>query len=77
MGAGRPRHVCGCRVIQGSRASTSEFFRAFARRSSDLVGSSWAFGMAVGTVIVWAASGPLFHYSDTWQLIINTGTTIV
>jgi low affinity Fe/Cu permease len=33
--------------------------------------------MAVGTVIAWAASGPLFHYSDTWQLIINTGTTVI
>jgi low affinity Fe/Cu permease len=40
-------------------------------------GSSMAFGAACGTVIVWAALGPLFHFSDTWQLVINTGTTIV
>src|SRR5215831_722059 len=40
-------------------------------------GSSWAFGLAVAIVLVWAVTGPLFHYSDTWQLVINTGTTIV
>ncbi len=40
-------------------------------------GSSWGFGMALGTVVVWAITGPLFHWSDTWQLVINTGTTIV
>jgi low affinity Fe/Cu permease len=40
-------------------------------------GSSTAFALAVGTVVVWLASGPFFHYSETWQLVINTGTTIV
>jgi low affinity Fe/Cu permease len=40
-------------------------------------GSSWGFGMALGTVIVWAVTGPVFRRSDTWQLVINTGTTIV
>jgi low affinity Fe/Cu permease len=40
-------------------------------------GSSWAFGMAAGIVIIWLLTGPFFHYSDTWQLVINTGTTIV
>ncbi len=40
-------------------------------------GSTAAFAVAFGTVIIWAAIGPLFHYSDTWQLAINTGTTIV
>jgi low affinity Fe/Cu permease len=44
---------------------------------TDLTGSAWAFGMAAGVVVVWVASGPLFGYSDTWQLVINTGTTIV
>ena len=39
--------------------------------------SSWGFGMAAGTVLVWAITGPLFRWSDTWQLVINTGTTIV
>ena len=40
-------------------------------------GSSWGFGTALATIVVWAASGPVFGWSDTWQLVINTGTTIV
>jgi low affinity Fe/Cu permease len=42
-----------------------------------MVGSAWAFILAVGTLIVWGISGPIYGFSDTWQLIINTGTTIV
>jgi hypothetical protein len=53
------------------------FFRAFARRISAFVASSWAFAGAALTIIIWAAAGPLYHYSDTWQLVINTGTTVV
>ena len=41
------------------------------------VGSPWAFALAAATVVIWALSGPRFNYSDTWQLVINTGTTIV
>jgi low affinity Fe/Cu permease len=41
------------------------------------VGSPWAFLLAVATILVWVASGPVFPYSDTWQLVINTSTTIV
>jgi low affinity Fe/Cu permease len=55
----------------------SDAFRVFARRSSDVLGSPWAFVMAILVIVVWAATGPTFHFSDTWQLIINTGTTIV
>jgi low affinity Fe/Cu permease len=40
-------------------------------------GSSWAFTLAAVTIIVWLVTGPVFHFSDTWQLVINTGTTIV
>ena len=53
------------------------WFRAFACRVSDAVGSHWAFLLALLVVSVWAATGPMFHFSDTWQLAINTGTTIV
>ncbi|HEX6536906.1 MAG TPA: low affinity iron permease family protein [Gemmatimonadaceae bacterium] len=53
------------------------FFRRFAQRTSTATGSAWAFLTAVIVIIAWAATGPLFHYSDTWQLVINTGTTIV
>jgi len=49
----------------------------FSRRVTAWSGSSLAIALATLTIIVWAASGPLFHYSDTWQLVINTGTTIV
>jgi low affinity Fe/Cu permease len=52
-------------------------FRVFARRSSAILGSAWAFAFALLIIVVWAITGPTFHYSDTWQLIINTGTTIV
>jgi low affinity Fe/Cu permease len=52
-------------------------FRVFARNSSIILGSAWAFTIAVLVIIVWAATGPTFHFSNTWQLIINTGTTIV
>jgi hypothetical protein len=52
-------------------------FRVFARRSSAILGSAWAFVGALFIIIVWALTGPTFHFSDTWQLIINTGTTIV
>ena len=49
----------------------------FARRVTEWTGGSWAFGVAVGVIVVWALTGPLFGFSDTWQLVINTGTTIV
>lgn len=55
----------------------SDAFRVFARRSSVLLGSAWAFAGAMLVILVWLVTGPTFHFSDTWQLIINTGTTIV
>jgi low affinity Fe/Cu permease len=54
-----------------------ELFRKFAQTTSQAVGSSWAFLLATMVIVIWAATGPLFHYSDTWQLVINTGTTII
>ena len=54
-----------------------EIFRRAAHWTSEKVGSSWAFVIAVCIIIVWGITGPLFHFSDTWQLIINTGTTIL
>jgi low affinity Fe/Cu permease len=51
-------------------------FRRFAARTALAFGSPWAFGCAVLLVLAWAATGPYFHYSDAWQLVINTGTTI-
>jgi low affinity Fe/Cu permease len=54
-----------------------DHFAQFANSCSTYLGSRWAFVAAIGIIVVWAVTGPLFHYSDTWQLIINTGTTIV
>ena len=54
---------------------TSPFGR-FAKKASRAAGHPAAFGLAVLLIVVWALSGPVFHYSDTWQLIINTSTTI-
>ncbi len=55
----------------------NEFFRKFSSVTSEIVGSSWSFIAAVLIIIIWGASGPAFGYSDTWQLVINTGTTII
>jgi low affinity Fe/Cu permease len=53
------------------------FFTSFANAIARFVGDPIAFILALLTILVWGITGPLFHYSDTWQLIINTGTTIV
>src|ERR1041384_2031663 len=55
----------------------SDAFRIFARRSSAMLGIPWAFCGAVLVIVVWLVTGPTFHFSDTWQLIINTATTII
>jgi low affinity Fe/Cu permease len=52
-------------------------FRILAHQSSIILGSAWAFVGAVLIVLVWILSGPTFHFSDTWQLVINTATTVV
>jgi low affinity Fe/Cu permease len=57
--------------------TSSDRFGKFAARSSHYLGSRWAFVVAIGAIVVWGLTGPIFHYSDTWQLVINTGTTIV
>lgn len=54
-----------------------ELFRHFAHWTAEIAGSVWIFIGAVVLIVVWLATGPLFHFSDTWQLVINTGTTII
>jgi low affinity Fe/Cu permease len=56
---------------------SAEQFRAFACKASVRLGSPWAFVVAVATVLAWLLTGPLFHFSNAWQLVINTGTTII
>jgi len=62
---------------QSATRRFNDWLERFSRRVTLWSGSSWAFALAVLVVIVWAITGPVFHYSDTWQLVINTGTTIV
>lgn len=50
---------------------------AYAEQTTLLVGTPWAFILAAAVIIAWGASGPLFGYSDTWQLVVDTGTTII
>jgi low affinity Fe/Cu permease len=55
----------------------SDLFRKLANRISTWTGTAWAFLLALTVVVVWAVTGPAFNFSSTWQLVINTGTTIV
>src|SRR3984885_14277582 len=57
--------------------SRGDGFGRFATTASGWLGSKWAFVVAILVIVIWAITGPLFNYSDTWQLVINTGTTIV
>ncbi len=54
-----------------------DIFRRFAHWTSGVAGSPWAFVVAVLVIILWAVTGPLFQFSTTWQLLVNTGTTIL
>src|SRR5687768_10986492 len=73
--AGNGRHRERARERKAS--PSHDFFRRFAHRTSTGVGSPWAFVLAFTTILLWAVTGPIFRFSDTWQLVINTGTTIV
>jgi low affinity Fe/Cu permease len=55
----------------------NNFFEKFANAATKFTGSSFAFIAATLIVLIWAVTGPVFHYSETWQLVINTGTTII
>src|SRR6187401_920208 len=58
-------------------AKSNSWFTRFAKATAHATGQPSAFAIAVFVVAAWAISGPLFHWSDTWQLVVNTGTTIV
>jgi low affinity Fe/Cu permease len=57
--------------------SIHHWFTTFAKWTAHMAGHPWAFCLAVAVIVVWAVTGPLFGFSDTWQLVVNTGTTIV
>jgi len=60
-----------------TKKSWSFYFQRFSARVTQATGSSWAFIIAFAVILIWAFTGPIFHFSDTWQLVINTGTTII
>jgi low affinity Fe/Cu permease len=60
-----------------SEAPAGDYFGRFAAGASNWLGSKIAFVMAGMLIVVWGITGPIFHFSDTWQLVINTGTTII
>jgi low affinity Fe/Cu permease len=67
----------GIQLDSVDAASHDGSFRRFAYTVASAVGTHWAFLIALVVIIAWAVTGPLFHFSDSWQLVINTGTTIV
>ena len=64
-------------MIDNKQNTRGTALEVFSRKITQWSGSSWAFLIAFATIVVWAATGPIFGFSDTWQLVINTGTTIV
>ena len=70
----QPMNNC---AANGNGVKCNEWFRKFSNSISRFVGSPWAFMLSILLIVGWMASGPLFHFSDTWQLVINTGTTII
>ena len=61
----------------GGMTRSGNRFSKLAQHTSDAAGSAWAFALAAGIVLLWGLTGPLFGFSESWQLVINTGTTIV
>jgi low affinity Fe/Cu permease len=64
-------------MVRKKKNNLGQMMERFSRKVTEATGTSTAFIIALLIIIVWIVSGPLFHYSDTWQLVINTGTTIV
>lgn len=70
-------HVIPNSEPNGSAGKLNAALEEFSRHATNWAGGSWAFAIAAGLVLIWAATGPVFGYSERWQLVINTGTTIV
>jgi low affinity Fe/Cu permease len=64
-------------MVQKKRNGLGQLLERFSRKATEATGTSTAFILALLVIVVWIITGPLFHFSDTWQLVINTGTTIV
>lgn len=68
---------CGLSEMKTDSAHRASLFTRFARTAATLAGRPATFFLAVSIIVVWSLTGPLFGFSDTWQLVINTGTTII
>jgi len=68
---------CSFKLITSMKAKKNSFFETAATKITCWTGSSQAFGIAFAIIVIWGVTGPIFKYSDTWQLVINTGTTII
>jgi low affinity Fe/Cu permease len=64
-------------MVRKKRNRLSQMLERFSRKATEATGTSTAFILACLVILIWIVTGPLFHFSDTWQLVINTGTTIV
>ena len=64
-------------MAQKKRNASGHWLEKFSHQATRATGTSLAFVLAVGVILAWLISGPIFKYSDTWQLVINTGTTII
>jgi low affinity Fe/Cu permease len=71
------RFRAGTGIAQHTEIQMKKQFNKLAETTAHALGTAWAFVIAVSVVLIWALSGPIFHFNDTWQLTINTGTTIV
>jgi low affinity Fe/Cu permease len=73
----KPPKSMGKEPLEIQVRTTNDWFGRFAASASGWLGSKWAFAGAGFIIVIWGVTGPFFHFSDTWQLVINTGTTIV
>ena len=64
-------------MAQNKGKTLSQILEQFALKATKATGTSMAFILALSAIVIWGLTGPLFHYSDTWQLVINTSTTII
>jgi len=63
--------------MKGNKRKYSAFFNNFSNLVTRATGTPWAFILAVAVILIWGITGPIFKFSDTWQLVINTGTTVI
>lgn len=73
----RGMHAATLSFMNRKRRNLKELFSRLTAKASEAAGSFWAFSAAVTLVLVWAITGPFFHFSEVWQLVINTSTTII